>query len=232
MGQIIAIGGGGMSMETDNLALDSYILEQTGKPRPAVCFMPTASGDSPGMIVEFYTAFSQLECSVSHLSLFGSLPLDLESFILEHDVVYVGGGRTRNMLALWREWGFVEILKRALDEGVILSGVSAGGICWFQQAVTMVSGRLSVLDCLGFLNNSCCPHYDTKHERRSTYHQFLTQGDILQGFAVEDGMALHFVDGELQQVVRSRPEAKAFFVENVSGEVKEHPLESIYLLDD
>jgi len=232
MKQIIVIGGGGMSREPDNLALDRYIIEQTVKPRPAVCFLPTASGDSPSLIVEFYTIFSQLGCRASHLPLFGPLPSDLESFILEQDVVYVGGGRTRNMLALWRDWGLEEILQKALEDGVILSGVSAGGICWFQQAVTMVSGNLSVLECLGFLDNSCCPHYDYQAERRSIYHKFIEQGDISPGYAIEDGVALHFADGKLQQVVKSRPEAQAYYVEKISGELIERPLESTYLLGD
>ena len=232
MGQIIAIGGGGLSLQPDNLALDRYVLEQTGKPRPAICFLPTAAADSPDSIVEFFSAFSQLECRASYLSLFGSIPSDLESFVLEHDVVYVGGGRTRNMLALWREWGLVEILHKALEERVILSGVSAGGVCWFQQAVTMVSGTLGVLEGLGFLGGSCCPHYDSQAARRSAYHQFVAQGDILPGFGIDDGVALHFVDGELQRVVRSRPDAQAYVVERISGEVTERPLESTYLLGD
>ena len=209
MTQIIAIGGNGLSTEANDLALNRYVLEQTGKPRPAVCFLPTATGDSADSIVEFYTTFSLLECRTSHLSLFGKLPSDLASFILEQDVVYVGGGRTRNMLALWREWGLAAIFREALAEGVILSGVSAGAICWFQQAVSMVSGSFEVQACLGFLPGSCCPHYDSQPERRPAYHQFVAQGDILPGLAVDNGAALHFVDGELQEVVASRMEAQA-----------------------
>ena len=231
MEQIIAIGGGGFSMEPANLALDRYVLEQTGKPRPAICFLPTAAGDSSDLTVKFFSAFSQIECRPSYLSLFGSIPADLESFVLEHDVVYVSGGRTRNMLALWREWGLVKTLRKALEEGVILSGVSAGGVCWFQQAITKTSGSLGILECLGFLGGSCCPHYDSQAERRSFYHQSIAQGDILPGFGLDDGVALHFVDGELQRIVRSRPEAQAYVVEIISGVVTERLLESISLLD-
>ena len=100
--QIIAMGGGGFSMEPDNLALDRYILEQTGKSRPVVCFLPTASGDADGYIVKFYSAFTKLDCQPSHLSLFRPPTADLEPFIFENDVIYVGGGNTRSMLALWR----------------------------------------------------------------------------------------------------------------------------------
>ena len=229
MEQIIAVGGNGLAREPEVLALNRYVLEQTGKPRPAVCFLPTATGDSADEIVKFYSAFSPLECRPTYLSLFGDLPSDPESFLLEQDVIYVGGGRTRNMLALWREWGLVEILHKALEEGVILSGVSAGAICWFKQAVSMVSGNLSVLDCLGFLPGSLCPHYDSQPARQPVYKQFLAQGEILPGFGVGYGVALHFVDGELVQGGASRPESQAYLVEIDAGEVTKRPLETLVL---
>ena len=106
------MGGGGFSMEPDNLALDRYILEQSNKPAPSVCFLPTASGDADGYIVNFYSAFAKLECKPSHLSLFRLPTADLESFILEQDIIYVGGGNTRSMLALWDEWGLDKILHK------------------------------------------------------------------------------------------------------------------------
>jgi len=232
MEQIIAFGGGGLSMNPDDLAIDRYILHQTGKQRPAVCFLPTAEGDSPDSIVEFFSAYSQLECRVSYLALFGKIPSDLEAFVLEHDVIYVGGGRTRNMLALWREWGLVEIFHKALKKGVILSGVSAGAVCWFQETMPAASGSRRVLECLGFLKGSYCPHYDGQAERRSAYQQFVVQGDILPGYGVDDGAALHFIDGKLHRIVSSRPEAKAWYVEKITGEVVERLLESSYLLDN
>ena len=231
MEQIIAFGGGGLSMNPDDLAMDRYILEQTGKSQPSVCFLPTAEGDSPESIVEFFSAYSQLACRPSYLALFGTIPSDLEAFVLEHDAIYVGGGRTRNMLALWREWGLVEILSKALKKGVVLSGVSAGAVCWFQQTVTMVPGKLGVLECLGFLDGSYCPHYEGPSAQRSAYHQVVEQGDILPGFGVGDGAALHFVDGKLHRVVRSRPESLAYAVEKIAGEVIARPLESTYLKD-
>jgi dipeptidase E len=229
--QIIAMGGGGFSMEPDNLALDRYILEQTGKTRPAVCFLPTASGDADGYVVKFYAAFGGLDCRPSHLSLFRLPDADLASFVFEKDVIYVGGGNTRSMLALWREWELDGVLRRAWERGVVLAGLSAGAICWFEQGVTdSVPGQLSVLPGLGLLPGSCSPHYDTNPERWPAYHQLLAGGQILPGYGVDDGAALHFVGEELKCVVSSRPAARAYAVERVGGEVRERPLQSIYLL--
>ena len=231
MKQIVAMGGGGFSMEPDNLALDRYVLQQTGKPVPAVCFLPTASGDADGYIVNFYSAFTKLDCQPSHLSLFRLPTADLKSFILEKDVIYVGGGNTRSMLILWREWGLDHILREAWDRGIVLAGLSAGAICWFEQGVTdAVPGRLGPLTCLGFLPGSCCPHYDGETERRPAYRRLLSQGEILPGFGVDDGAALHFVGQELKCVVSSRPKARAYVVDKTADGVKEQSLESVHLL--
>jgi dipeptidase E len=231
MKQIIAMGGGGFSMEPDNPALDQYILQQTGKSEPAVCFLPTASADSDNYIVKFYAAFTEMDCRPTHLSLFRPPSADLESFVLENDVIYVSGGNTRSMLALWREWGMGEILRKAWGAGIILAGLSAGAICWFEQGVTdSVPGSLSTLSCLGFLPGSCCPHYDGEPQRRPAYHRLLSEDQILPGFGVDDGVALHFVDRELHRIVSSRPDARAYAVEKVAGKVEDRALESVYLL--
>lgn len=231
MKQIIAMGGGGFSMEPDNLALDRYILQQTGKSEPAVCFLPTASGDADSYIVKFYAAFTELNCCPTHLSLFRPPSADLESFVLENDVIYAGGGNTRSMLALWQEWGMGEILRKAWSEGVVLAGLSAGAMCWFEQGVTdSMPGSLGPLSCLGFLPGSCCPHYDGEPQRRPAYHRLLSEDRILPGFGVDDGVALHFVDRELHRIVSSRPDVRAYAVEKVAGKVGDRALESAYLL--
>jgi peptidase E len=231
MKQIIAMGGGGFSMEPDNLALDRYVLEQTSVRRPAVCFLPTASGDADSYLVNFYSAFTTLDCEPSHLSLFRQPTADLAAYLLEKDIVYVGGGNTRSMLALWREWGLDRILRQAWERGVLLSGLSAGAICWFEQGVTdSVPGRLGALDCLGLLPGSCCPHYDGEAERQPSYHRLLSDGEMQPGYGLDDGAALHFVGGELKCAVSSRPEARAYRVWVESGEVVEQTLEVVYLL--
>jgi dipeptidase E len=231
MRQILAMGGGGFSMEPDNLALDEYALRQTGKTCPSVCFLPTASGDSDTYIVKFYAALTQLDCRPSHLSLFKPPQTDLEAYILEKDVIYVGGGHTRNMLTLWREWGLDRILRTAWNRGVLVAGISAGAICWFEQGLSDSVGGLGALNCLGLLPGSCCPHYDGEEQRRPVYHRLILEGELLPGFGVDDGAALHFVDEHLKCVVTSRLEARAYVVEVVAGDVRERSLEPTYLLE-
>jgi dipeptidase E len=230
MKQIVAMGGGGFSMEPDNLVLDRYVLAQTGKARPRVCFLPTASGDAEGYVVNFYTAFTQLDCQPSHLFLFRVPTADLTSFVLEKDAIYVGGGNTRSMLALWREWGLDRILKTAWENGIVLAGLSAGAICWFEQGVTdSVPGQLDPLDCLGLLPGSCCPHYDGETERRPAYQRLIATGNISPGYGIDDSVALHFGDQALRCIVSSRRTAKAYRVAKTAGGVEERELEAIYL---
>ena len=154
-------------MEPDNLLLDRYVIEQSRKKSPRVCFIPTASAENADYTVQFYSAFTKLGCQPGHLSLFKQPQQDLLDYLLGYDILYVGGGNTRCMLALWREWNLHNILKTALARGIILAGISAGAICWFEQGVTdSVPGELTAMDCLGFLPGSCSPHYDGEEDRR------------------------------------------------------------------
>jgi dipeptidase E len=225
--QIVAMGGGGFSMEPDNLALDRYVLSLAETSKPKVTFVATASGDSDSYIERFYTSFRTLRCKPSHLSLFKPQYSDLRSFVLEQDVVYVGGGSTRNLLVLWKEWGLDVILKEALQAGVILAGLSAGSICWFEQGVTdsVEAGRLHAIPCLGFLPGSNCPHYDGEAARRPAYHRLLREGRIQSGYAADDGAGLHFVGGELVRCVSSRRAARVYRVELTASGVEERALE-------
>ncbi|MGE7794264.1 Type 1 glutamine amidotransferase-like domain-containing protein [Lysinibacillus fusiformis] len=213
MRQIIALGGGGFSMEPDNPLLDLYILKQAKKANPQICFIPTASGDSENYISRYYNFFDQQDCKPFHLSLFEPPTRDLESFILEKDIVYVGGGNTKNLLALWKEWGLDNILRKAWNQGVILAGLSAGSICWFEEGVTDSYGDgLEPIKCLGFLKGSNCPHYDGEIERRSTYHKLIESNKIQSGVATDDGVALHYKEQGISKIVSSRPKAKAYSV--------------------
>ncbi len=230
MQQIIAMGGGGFSMEPDNLALDRYILQQAKKQRPRVCFLPTASGDVDGYILNFYRAFSKLECQPSDLCLFHLPTADLEGFLLEQDVIYVGGGNTRSMLALWREWSLDSILRKACAAGVVLSGISAGGNCWFEQCTTdSVPGQLRALPCLGFLPGSFSPHYDGEEQRRPTLHRLMKEGAILPGYAADNSAAIHFIDGHVYRAISSKPGPKVYRVNYTANEVVETPLEMVIL---
>lgn len=232
MRQIIAMGGGGFSMEPENLLLDQYIVSQVNRELPKVCFVPTASGDQSTYIERFYNAFKTLPCKPTHLSLFEPEFLDLESFVLQQDVIYVGGGNSRNMLLLWKEWGLDIALRKAYEKGIILAGLSAGSICWFEEGLTdPLNAPLYKLDCLGFLKGSNCPHYDGENKRRPSYHRLMAEGKIIEGYGVEDGVALHFKNESLCCVVSSRVEAKAYFVKAVDGRVIETEVDRVYLGD-
>lgn len=220
---IIAMGGGGFSMEPDNLRLDHYILEKAGKPNPIVCFVPTAGGDADEYIGRFYQSYRKLPCRPRHLPLFKP-PTNIAACIGESDVIYVGGGNTRNMLAIWREWGVDLMLWRAWEKGTLLCGLSAGAICWFEHGVTDSAGPLAPMRCLGFLSGTCVPHYDAQTHRRPAFHDYLRQGKLSAGYGLDDGAAAYFVGGKATEFVSSRPHARAFHVQADHGHVTEEAL--------
>ena len=227
--QIIPIGGGGFYRDPENLALEKYVLRQSGADNPRVCFVPTASGEPDHYVASFYSAFLKLGCRPSVLTFFKRTP-ELRSFMLNQDVIYVGGGNTKSLLALWRDWGAVEIMREAWELGVVLTGVSAGAICWFAQGVTdSFSDRLRPLACLGFLPGSCCPHYDGEVERRPAYHRLLSGNEIAAGVAIEDWTAVHFIGGEIHKVITSKRGARAYSLRAAHGSVQEAPLEAEFL---
>lgn len=229
MKQLIAMGGGGFSMEPENPLLDNYILNQVQKEKPKICFVPTASGDSDSYIERFYKAFKK-KAEATHLSLFKPPTRDLRTFLLKQDIIYVGGGSTKNLLVLWREWGLDGILWEAWGKGVVLAGISAGAICWFEQGVTDSYGDgLEPLSCLGFLPGSCCPHYDGEEERRPSYKSFIMNDSILPGYALDDGAAIHFVGTDVVKCISSRNNAYAFEVKEVGGRVVEKELDRTLL---
>lgn len=228
--QIVAMGGGGWGMEPNNPLLDLYIYGLSDQEKPRICFIPTASGDSEEYIERFYQHFVPQPAHLSHLSLFKPPTPDLETFIFGQDIIYVGGGNTKNLIALWKEWQLDSILQQAWNRGIILCGLSAGSICWFKEGVTdSIPGKLTAIRCLGFLPGSNCPHYDGEPARRPAYHQLLSQGLIGKGYATDDGVALHFIGDRLKKIVSSRPEAKAYYLEKKNGQVIENPLNPQYL---
>ena len=209
--QIVVMGGGSFSVEPEGSLLDAYVLGLSAKPRPKICFVPTASGDSAMYITKFYEAFGD-RAEACHVGLFGRPRTDMSNVLTSQDVIYVGGGNTANMLAVWRVHGVDRMLRAAWERGVILTGVSAGMICWFEAGVTDSFGPLAALrDGLGFLSGSACPHYDGEKDRRPTYHRLVRSG-FPAGYAADDGAALHFVDTTLEACLASRPTAGVYRV--------------------
>ncbi|WP_423247251.1 Type 1 glutamine amidotransferase-like domain-containing protein [Streptomyces decoyicus] len=176
----IALLGGGFSDDPDTL-LDDFVLDAAGRDRPKVCFLPTASGDAPGYIEAFHKAFGARGCETGHLELFRRTVTDLRAFVLAQDIVYVGGGNTANMLAVWRVHGLDAILREAYASGVLLCGISAGACCWFETAFSDSFGPpVPLSDGLGLLPGSLCPHYlpswPARSARPSAYRSKRSEG--------------------------------------------------------
>jgi dipeptidase E len=231
--QIVALGGGGFSMEKDGSILDDYVLSLIDAKRPRVCFLPTASGDADHYVVRFYRRFSTF-CEASHISMFRrdqggrGVEEDLASHILNQDLIYVGGGNVVSMLGVWRAHGLDEILRRAWREGIVLCGPSAGSLCWFEEALSAFHGPPRRVRGLGLLPYSNCVHYDAEPARRAEYHSLVSDG-MQPGFAVDDGVALHFRSTRLERVVSSRADGSAYHVQRVGDQVMETTLEVSYL---
>ncbi|MGA2500389.1 MAG: peptidase E [Tepidisphaeraceae bacterium] len=228
--QIVAMGGGGFLVAGDDGVLDDYVLSLAPKGRPRVCFLATAGGDSRESIVKFYEAFPAKRAEASHLPLFGVPRKDSREFLLSQDVIYVGGGNTANMLAVWRVHGVDRVLREAWRRGIVLAGVSAGMLCWFEGGVTDSFGRplSAIRDGLGFLKGSACPHYDGETDRRPTYHRLLRRG-LGAGVAADDWAAIHYIGVKIHACIGSRPNARGYRVGVRGGVVREEVMKTRYL---
>ena len=215
--RIVACGGEQLSYPT----LTRYLLDLAGKPRPKILFVPTASGDDSAYLLTFYQALGGVDCEPSHLALFNRTVDDIDGFIRSQDVVMVGGGNTANMLAIWRVHGVEVALRRAYRSGTILTGWSAGCICWFEAGITdsftLELGPLR--DGLQLLKGSACPHYDSQERRRPVYAREIAAG-LAPGIALDDAVAARYEDERLIEIVSAKPSGRAFRVD-ASGE---HPL--------
>lgn len=213
MKQVIAMGGGGFGGETSNHKLDRYVLGLTKKQRPRVCFLPQASAEDQGYIIKFFDTYTKLGAEPSWISLFGRVENTWRQKLLEQDVIYVGGGNTKSMMALWQTWGMDQVLREAYDKGIIMTGISAGGICWFEEGVTDSVWPLGTVKTLGFLEGSFCPHFDSEPERPPFYREKVAKGEILPGLALEDKVAAHFIDGQLHAIIAEVEGKKAYQLE-------------------
>jgi dipeptidase E len=223
---IFAMGGGGFTMEPDNTALDRYVLGLAGTPMPRVCFLPTASGDPTDHISRFYEAFSVLDCEATDLSLFrlGRRPVDVRALLFAQDVIYVGGGSMRNMLAIWRVHELEVILRECWERGIVLAGLSAGAMCWFQAGVTKSTGHPEVVAGLGLLPGSLSVHYDGEPERRPVFLDAVASGLAPDGFGADDGVGMVWRDGRLERAVSSRPRGRCVRVRRDGDRAVEEPM--------
>jgi peptidase E len=227
--RILAIGGGGFLMEEAPSPIDRYIVQLAGVSRPRICYVGTASGDPPQMIEKFYGAFEALGCECSHLAFFRKpfrTPLPLSHYatqLLDQHVIFVGGGNTKSALAVWREWNLDQVLRQAWSEGVLLSGMSAGAICWFMHGLTdsYWGAGLRPMRCLGFLPGGCCVHYNSDPERRPGLHRALAEGACEATLAIDDGAAVLFADSAIDRVVSWRPGATAYRVSADASQIME-----------
>jgi dipeptidase E len=225
---IFAMGGGGFTADPSNPALDDYILSLARRREPRILFLPTASGDPNAQIAAFRATFAGGSCRPRHLSLFRleHEPDDLRSLILGQDIVYVGGGSMRNLLAIWREHGLDLVLREAWDAGVVLAGLSAGGMCWFEHGITCSTGRPAPVRGLGFLPGSFSVHYDGDPTRRPVFLDAVARGAIPDGYGADDGVGLLFEDRRLVRIVSARAEGCAYRVAaGADAQVDERALE-------
>jgi dipeptidase E len=224
--QIVGIGG--LGDDGDAGVLIQFVLALTGKKRPRICLVPTASAERPELVVRFYEEVSGF-ADCSHLSFFPWPPAGLRELVLSQDALFVTGGNTANMLAIWRAHGFDRIVREAWEAGIVLAGSSAGMICWFEAGVTDSYGPQldGMRDGLGFLAGSACPHYDGEERRRPVYQELVASG-FPPGIAADDAVGLHYVGTELHEVVAARAGARAYRVEPGN----ETPIEPRLLTND
>jgi dipeptidase E len=223
---VFAIGGGGFSP-----VLDQYALNLTGKAKPKVCFLPTASGDADPYIENFHRSFGALNAQCSHLSLTRYNQSDPNAHLLEQDMIYVGGGNAFQMLLVWRAHGIDKTLARAWEQGIVLTGLSAGSLCWFSGSTTDSWGTPYRVfnDGLGLLPMSHCPHYDSEAERRPLYEQSIADGCLPPGIAIDDHCGVLFRGTQLVESVCSVPGKQAYRILEVEGTAQRSPVSTRYL---
>jgi dipeptidase E len=220
----ILIAGGGFGT-----AFVRYMAELTGKPRPKICYLPTASADSPSGIISWYRTCAPLNVEASVQESFiasARQSRSWEEVFLSVDAIVASGGNTLNQQAIWKAQGIDAVLRQAWDRGIVLGGASAGSLCWFEEGTTDSRPKaLSTVQCLGFLKGSHSPHYDAERDRRPLYQKLIGSGQMKPGYACDNDAGIYFEDNTVKRVVSTRPEAKVYYVSVVDGKVVEKVIE-------
>ena len=199
--------------------LVEYLLTLAGKERAKVCYIGTANGDDPAYAMSFFNRFPAARTERAHLALFHRTVVDIETMLCAQDIVMVGGGNTASMLAVWRAHGVDVALRAAWEAGVIMTGGSAGSLCWYEGGTTDSFNLLELAplnDGLGFLPGTHCPHYDGEVQRRPLYHRLIADG-FGAGIAIDDDAAVHYIGTDIAEVVSAREGATAYRVERGPG---------------
>lgn len=220
--RIVAYGAG------HNPPFVKYVASLTGKELPRICYLPTASADSPAGIIRWYETCAELKVKPFVQRMFISSYDQKESFedvLLNMDAIVVGGGNTLNMMAIWKAQGVDVILKTAWEKGIVLAGGSAGSLCWFEEGTTDSRPKeLTKVSCLGFIKTSHCPHYDAEEQRRPLYHKYIKEKLLKPGYACDNKTAIYFEDNEVKQVLTLNEESNAYYVHEKNGQVVEDKL--------
>lgn len=215
--QIIAFSSGGFSTEGYPSIVDNYILKQCTKVCPKICFLPHATDNAQEYSQKFNLNFSKYDAKLSWLSLFKPQTLDIESFLIDNDIIYVGGGNIRSMLALWREWGLDSILKKAYDNGTMLCGISAGAICWFDYGYAVLKPNEHIeLKGLGIIKGILNVHQTELSKREEDFEKIVYKYNV--GYGLQDGIVLHFKNENLFNAFSTNVTSKGYIYKNNSKE--------------
>jgi dipeptidase E len=222
--KIFINGGGGWK------SFAKFTIALTKKENPRICFVPTATGDSLNSIANWYAVSEEFPMRPFLMKSFINsyeTKKTFEETLLSMDAIVVGGGNTLNMMAIWKAQGIDVALRKAYDSGVLMSGGSAGSLCWFQSGTTDSRPiKLSVVECLGWLKGSHCPHYDAEVFRRPLYQELIKKGELAPGYACDNLSGIYFENEQLVKSVSVNKESKSYYVDLVDGQVSEKPLTS------
>jgi dipeptidase E len=220
----ILIAGGGFRTE-----FIRYMAALTGKKRPRICYLPTASADGLDAAVEFYKHCAPLDVEPHVQNVFIESLTQKEGWdevFLSMDAIVVSGGNTLNQQAIWKAQGIDVVLRQAWDRGIVLGGASAGSLCWFEEGTTDSRPKaLSIVKCMGFLKGSHSPHYDAEAGRRPLYQKLISSGEMKPGYACDNDAGIYFEDNDVMRVVCTRDGAKVYYVSMVGGAINERVLE-------